>query len=336
MAADLSPERILALGFGYWDSKALLSAVELALFSALADAPTDAGSLAARLGIDARGARDFFDALVALGVLERKDGVYRNTPSSDLYLDRNKPSYLGGFFEMASVRGYPLWGSLTEALKSGKPQSEAALGDSFYDALYADRQRLGGFMRAMSGLSRPSAQALATRFPWKDYSTFVDVGCAEGQCAVTIAAAHPHLTGWGFDLPQVGPIFDETVAGQGLGGRLKFVAGDFFAGVLPDADAFVMGHVLHNWDLAQKRELVAKAFAALPEGGALVAYDAMIDEERRDNTFALLMSLNMLINTSGGFGYTASECMGWMREAGFQNTRAEPLVGSDTMVVGIK
>jgi hypothetical protein len=98
----------------------------------------------------------------------------------------------------------------------------------------------------------------------------------------------------------------------------------------------VMGHILHDWDLGQKKGLIAKAYAALPAGGALLVYEALIDDERRQNAFGLLMSLNMLIETPGGFDYTGADCRGWMREAGFRDTRVEHLVGPDSMVVGVK
>ena len=149
-------------------------------------------------------------------------------------------------------------------------------------------------------------------------------------------SAHPHLSGGGFDLPQVGPVFEEYAAANGLAGRLRFYPGDFFADPLPPADVLIMGHILHDWDLDQKRLLLKKAYDALPAGGALIVYEALIDDDRRENVFGLLMSLNMLIETSGGFDYTGADCRGWMKDAGFFEARVEHLVGPDYMVVGIK
>jgi cyclopropane fatty-acyl-phospholipid synthase-like methyltransferase len=152
----------------------------------------------------------------------------------------------------------------------------------------------------------------------------------------TVARAHPHLTGGGFDLPQVQPIFDDFVAQNGLSDRLRFYPGDFFKDALPKVDVIVMGHILHDWSLEEKRLLLAKAYEALPEGGALIVYEALIDDERKTNAFGLLMSLNMLIETPGGFDYTGADCQGWMREAGFSQTRVEHLLGPDSMVIGVK
>jgi hypothetical protein len=134
----------------------------------------------------------------------------------------------------------------------------------------------------------------------------------------------------------VGPLFEEYVAAAGLTDRLRFYPGDFFSDDLPSADVLIMGHILHDWNMDEKRLLLQKAHAALPDGGALIVYEAIIDDDRRENTQGLLMSLNMLIETRGGFDYTGADCQGWMREAGFGETYVQHLLGPDSMVVGIK
>ncbi len=151
-----------------------------------------------------------------------------------------------------------------------------------------------------------------------------------------IALANPHLTCTGFDLPEVGPIFEEYVEANGLSGRVTFAPGSFLTQPIPSADVILMGHILHDWNLEQKRMLIAKAYAALPAGGAFIVYESIIDDDRRKNAFGLMMSLNMLIETPGGFDYTGADCQRWMTEAGFQQTRVEHLLGPDSMVIGIK
>jgi hypothetical protein len=188
----------------------------------------------------------------------------------------------------------------------------------------------------MTGLSQGAAMAIAAKFPWANYKTFVDVGGAQGGTPVVVAQAHPHLTGANFDLPQVQPIFEEYAAAHGLTDRLTFLPGSFFTDELPRADVLVMGHILHDWNLEEKRMLLGKAYKALPEGGALIVFEALIDDDRSKNAFGLLMSLCMLIETPGGFDYTGADCCEWMRDAGFRETRVEHLAGPDSMVVGIK
>jgi hypothetical protein len=337
MTEPLTPERILQTGLGFWPAKTLLSAVELGVFSELARGPERFDVLSGRLGLHPRSARDFLDTLVALGFLTRSDDLYANTPEADQFLDRAKPSYVGGILEMANHRLYPFWGQLTEALKTGQPQSESSRGGTgFFETLYADPARLREFLAAMTGVSHGSNLLIARNFPWGEYRSYVDVGTAQGDLAVQIARAHPHLQGIGFDLPQVTPVFNDYVATHGVAEQLYFVPGSFFEADLPKADVVLMGHILHDWDLATKRMLIAKAYDALPVGGALVVYEAIIDDDRSSNAFGLMMSLNMLIETPGGFDYTGADCAGWMREAGFSSTRVERLLGPDSMVIGIK
>ena len=334
---QVTPERIMQTGLAFWPSKTLLSAVEIGLFTELARGPEYFDALTGRLGLHPRSARDFLDALVALGFLHRDGEQYSNTAETDLFLDRKKPSYIGGILEMANHRLYPFWGHLTEALRTGAPQNEVRSGGAgTFEQLYADPARLKQFLAAMTGISHGANMTIARRFPWKDYRTFADVGTAQGDLAAQIALANPHLQGIGFDLPEVAPIFEEYVASVGTNGRVRFQPGSFFDHPLPKADVILMGHILHDWDLPTKKMLIQKAFDAVPAGGAFIVYESIIDDDRSKNAFGLLMSLNMLIETPGGFDYTGADCAGWMKEAGFTSTRVEPLVGPDSMVVGIK
>jgi len=330
-------DTILQIGLGFWASKTLLSAVEMELFTELAKRPQNLESLQGRLGLHPRSARDFLDALVALGFLERRDNLYNNSASADFFLDKQKPSYVGGVLEMANHRLYPFWNHLTAALRTGEPQNEVRSGGpNFFSALYADPERLKGFLKAMTGLSRGANRLIATRFPWKNYSTVVDVGTAQGDLIVQVTLANPRLSGIGFDLPEVAPIFEDYTAANHLSSRVSFRAGSFFSDPLPKADVVMMGHILHDWSLEEKKLLIRKAFEAVPSGGALIVYESIIDDDRSENVFGLLMSLNMLIETPAGFDYTAADCTGWMKEAGFRETRVEHLLGPDSMVVGFK
>jgi O-methyltransferase domain/Dimerisation domain len=309
--------------------------VELHLFSALAQGPLDADTLTLQLGLHPRGARDFFDSLVALGFLERESGQYANTREADWFLDRAKPSYIGGGLE--DPTGYEAWTKLTTALRTGEPQVPEAQGS---DDRWAERYRTpDGVLRqtrGFTGTSRDAMQAIARQFPWQRYQTFIDIGTSAGDLPVQVALMHPHITGGGFDLPQVGAVFAEYVESFGLTSRLRFFPGSFFTDSLPSADVLALGSVLHNWKLETREMLLRKAYAALPAGGALIVKDRLIDDERRRDSGALLNSLHMFLHAPDAANYTGAECRAWMEAAGFKNVSTEPLAGSFSMMVGIK
>ena len=335
----VAPARITALGNGFKAAQALLSALELGVFTALSEGPLGLSALRATIGIHDRGARDFLDLLVALGMLDRDaEGRYLTTPETSIYLDRHKPTYIGDYFEFAAAREFAAWTSLTETLRTGSPQRKSATREAsaaacepgqsapHYGVAYA---RLGGaeqMAKAMTAATLAVAHAIAAKFPWQDYATMLDVGTAEGCLPVQVLQRHPHLTGTGFDLLPMAPLFDAYVKRHALSSRLRFHPGSFFTGPLPGSEVLVMGRVLHNWDLATKQMLLTKAHQALPPGGALIVYERLIDDARGSNTPGLISSLNMLVMTDGGFDFTGADCARWMEDAGFQRIRAEPLV----------
>jgi hypothetical protein len=331
-----SPERIYELSTCFWRSKTFLTAVELGVFSELSRGPLDAKGLTDRLGLDARGARDFFDALVALGLLQRDNAHYANAPDADYYLDRSKQSYIGGWPETLNERGYPSWGALSYALRTGRPHNEIKNREDLFTALYASSRRKKSYLRGMTGISMQTAKVLSRDFPWSDYESFADIGTAEGCLPVQLALRHRHLTGIGFDLPPVKSVFERYVKSFGLESRIRFVEGNFFKNRMPEADVLIMGRILHDWGYNMRRKLLKKAYYSLPVGGALIVYDMMIDNHRKRNTTALLMSLNMLLNTQDGSDYTSKECCVWMRNVGFRKVHSELLRGPDTMIIGTK
>ncbi|MFO1090342.1 MAG: methyltransferase [Hyphomicrobiales bacterium] len=342
MAAGSTPDpsHIQQIGMGFFASKALLSAVELGLFTALARQAMTADELARALHLNPRAVPDFPDALVALKLLDREgDGPsarYRNTPATNLFLDRDKPTYIGGLLEMANARLYGFWGNLTEALKTGQPQNETKTGDSLFAKLYESPERLEQFMNAMAGASAGNFKTFAERFDFSRYRTLCDVGGATGQLSIFVAHAHPHMHCRSYDLPAVLPIANRHIKASGLEGRVEAVSGDFFVEPLPKADVITMGMILHDWNLEKKQMLIGKAFEALPEGGAFVAIETLIDDARRENAMGLLMSLNMLIEFGDAFDYTGADFARWCRDAGFRKVEIMPLVGPSSAAIAYK
>ena len=341
MQGDTSPDHILQIGFGFWASKTLLSAVELNLFSLLADGPKTGPELQHAMSLNPRGTYDFLDTLVALNLLQR-DGVgetgrYANTASTARFLVKGRPGYIGGMLEMANARLYRFWADLTTALKTGKPQNEAKeTGKSMFGELYADPARLEQFMDAMSGISMSNFGAFAERFDFSKYKTLADIGGATGQLSAIVAERHPHMHCRTCDLSEVVPIAERRIKERSLDGRVVAEKIDFFADEFPKADVITMGMVLHDWNLADKKMLIAKAYRALPAGGALVAIENIIDDERRKNAFGLMMSLNMLIEFGEAFDFTGAQFSQWCKEAGFSRCEIIPLAGPASAAVAYK
>jgi hypothetical protein len=336
---DVSP--ILQTAFSFWSSKVLLTAVEFGLFTRLGGRALVAEELGRELELHPRGTYDFFDALVAMGFLQRDgDGAgakYRNTPAGLLYLDQRSPRYVGGILEMLNARLFRFWHDLPTALRTGKPQNETKHGQKgVFEELYSELPRLEQFLGAMTGLSRINFEAFAEKFNFQKYKTLCDIGGATGLLCIEIAKRHPGLACTSFDLPPVEPIAKKSIAAAGLGDRVRTAHGDFFRDPLPMADVITMGMILHDWNLEKKKILIRKAYDALPPGGALVAIEALIDDQRRENVFGLLMSLNMLVEFGDAFDYSGADFRGWCGEAGFRRFEVIHLAGPSSAAVAYK
>ncbi|WP_116198868.1 methyltransferase [Amycolatopsis circi] len=322
-----TPAGIIRLCNAFCDAKALLTAVELDLFTVLNDGPATEDEIRRRLNLHGRGLRDFLHLLAALGLLEKEGEQYRNAAGSGKYLVRDTAGYVGGFLHRANNNLYPAWGKLTDALRTGKPQ---AVGD--YEQVVSNPQVLGQFIRMMDALTQVLGPQLVEAFDWSGHDTVVDVGGCRGNMAAQLVAANPGLTGHVFDLPQMAPFFRDHMADLGLTGRVEFHGGNFFHDPIPAADLVVVGHVLHDFDRDQRKFLVHKACEAVHPGGALVVYDRMLDEEP-NHVENLVISLDMLLVSDGGSEYPASEIREHAAEAGFTSFSERPLGDYDTLVV---
>jgi hypothetical protein len=341
MKQEVNPSKIMQVGLGFWASKVLLAAVSLDLFTLLSSGSKDAHGIQNALGLHGRGLYDFLDSLTSLGFLQREGlletAKYSNAPDAEMFLVKGKPSYIGGILEMANNRLYRFWGSLEEALVTGKPQNEVKeTGKSAFEAIYADHNRLEEFLKAMSGIQLGNFMAFSRNFDFSSYKTLCDMGGAGGALAILVAQNNPGMNCISFDLPPVEPIASRNILTMGVQDRVKTKSGNFFNDQFPNADVITMGNILHDWNEEEKLFLMKKACDTLPEGGAFVAIENVIDDLRAENTFGLLMSLNMLIETEGGFDYTAEHFKTWALEVGFRRTEIMPLTGPTSAAIAYK
>ncbi|MGW2425645.1 methyltransferase [Streptomyces sp. NPDC001709] len=331
-----SLEDINRLGIAFAQAKVVLSAIELDLFTVLAAGPATVGQLRERLGLHPRAARDFLTALVCCGLLRRDGDRYASTPAADRYLDKAKPEYGGAFLERANHMMYPAWSGLTGLLRTGEPQLAGREDQAAaFERMMAEPSRLRNFLRMMDAISGPLAADICTAFDWGAHRTVLDVGGARGNLLAGILTAHPHLTGGVFDLPPIGPMFDEHITGFGLTDRAVFSGGDFFADELPPADVVITGHVLHDWTPEERAHLVKKMADAVRPGGALLIYDQLLEDEPSD-PWNTLISLNMQLISNGGSEYTLAECTRWLADAGLESVETASIGAHDTLVVARK
>lgn len=338
-----APDSIMQIGTGFWASKILLSAVKFQLFTTLAERKTmTAAEIKSHLGFKCtdRNVFDYLDALTTFGFLNR-EGIletanYSNSINTDFFLDKKKSTYIGGLLEMLNNRLYGFWGNLEEGLLTGVQQNEAKVGDDLFKKLYEDPDRLKEFIHAMSGIQMGAFMALAQKFDFSNYKTLVDIGGSAGLLSLLVAKHQPHMTCISWDLPAVAAVANETIQKYQLQDRVKTANGDFFKDQFPKADMITMGNILHDWDEKTKLMLIQKAYDALPDGGAFVAIEGVIDDDRNKNAFGLMMSINMLIETGTGFDYTFADFNKWVKEIGFKSTSLLPLAGPTSAAIAYK
>ena len=336
-----SPDHIMEIAIGYGVSKMLLAAVGLGLYTRLAQSPMGLDQITEEYGLVRRPTMDMLDLLVSVDLLEREGNGdaarYSNTPATARFLDKASPDYMGGIIELWENRNYRFWADINVSIRTGRAVSETRQDDEdFFGTLYADPERLETFMDAMAGVSVRNFETLARVFPFAEYTNMTDVGGADALLSRTVATAHPNLHIKTFDLPDVTEIARRKVAAAGLEDRIAPVSGDFFRDPLPKADVITMGMILHDWSLDRKLMLLRKAYDALPEGGALIAIEALIDDERRKNTFGMFMSLTMAMEFGDAFDFSFSEFQGWCKEVGFRDFEVIPREGPSSAAIARK
>ena len=331
--SEINSLRIMESGLGFWQAKCLLSAIELGLFTELGRGQKKGKEIGAALGLHPKGIPDFLDGLVAMKFLERDgngdDALYGNTEETARFLDRNSAEYMAGYLEMANSRLFPFWVGLTETLRTGQPQNEVkGSGPQIFDELYSDPGRLEQYVRAMSGIGISNFRAFAEKFDFSSFRTLCDVGGASGRFSIEVARAHPQMACVTCDLPAVRPIAERTIAEAGLTGSISAFSCDMFKDPFPRADVITMGMVLHNWSHEEQMFLIRKAYDSLPSGGAFAIVENLIDDERRENLFGLMMSLNMLVSCGNAADFTGQAFAAWCRQVGFRRTEVLHLSGA--------
>ncbi|AGZ40014.1 O-methyltransferase family protein [Actinoplanes friuliensis DSM 7358] len=325
---------------GFWSFKTFAAAVELDLFSRLADGRAlTVAEAEQELGLPERPADLLLTACASLGLLERAGDGYRNSALAEEFLVRGRPYYFGGQVSYCDQRTYLPWHRVGEALRTDRPLTwDPATQESMFTT--ADPQLLATFWEAMYSTSIFTARALAGAVDLGAHRRLLDVGGGSGAYPIELCRLNPGLTATVLDLPHVCEIAAGKIELAGLGDRITATPGNFLTdAALPGGhDVLLFSMILHDWDEPTNRELLAKAYAALPAGGLVIISELLLDADRTGPAPAALMGMNMLVETVGGRNYSDAEYAGWLTGAGFTQIRTVRFdaPGANGVVLGIK
>lgn len=312
------PTPILELIDAFRRSKCMFAAVSLGVFDALHETPTNAAGLAKRLGALAEPMERLLDGCVGMGLLAKQDGVYSNQPIAEAYLCDEGALSLTGYVRYSNEALFPMWANLEDAVREGAPRWTQTFGwqGSIFDHFFKTEARQRSFLRGMHGFGQLSSPAVVMAFDLSRFERMVDVGGATGHLAIAACELYPRLRAVVFDLPVVVAMARDYVGESSARERVEVAAGDFFKDELPPADLYALGRILHDWPEERIRMLLAKVYAALPDGGGLLIAEKLLDEDKSGPTPAHMQSLNMLVCTEGR-ERTLSEYRALLAGAGF-------------------
>lgn len=291
-----TPNNILDLIDAFRRSKTMFAAVQLGIFDGARPANHEA---LPRL----------LDACVALGLLEKRDGIYVNAPQSDKYLRSDSPDSLTGYIHYSNDALYPMWAHLEDAVREGTPRWNQTFGveGGIFSGFFRTEDSKRDFLKGMHGFGRLSSPAVAAAFDLGRFHRLIDLGGASGHLAEAVQERYPQIQAQVFDLPEVAELYPGTIAG------------DFFTDPLPHADLYSVGRILHDWSDEKIHRLLARIYAALPAGGGLLIAEKLLTP---DNVPAHMQSMNMLIGTEGR-ERSATEYEALLRAAGFSKVEAQ-------------
>ena len=297
----MSPAPVLDLIEAFRRSKAMFTAVRLGVFDALADKGQSAEQLATDLKVNAATLTRLLDGCIALGLLQRQNNVYTNTPVAARYLASNSPDTLANYVRYSDQSLYHLWAHLDDAVREGANRWAQAFGsrNALFDHYFRDDAATAAFLGGMHGFGQIASPLIVRAFDLSRFRHLVDLGGATGHLAMAACEAYPSLRATVLDLPRVERFAREHIAHSRVTDRIQTVAGDFFTGDLIEGDLYYLGRILHDWSEDKIVKLLAKIFDALPSGGALLIGESLVNEDRSGPVYTLMQDLNMLVCTDG-------------------------------------
>jgi acetylserotonin N-methyltransferase len=319
------PSPVIDLIDAFRRSKAMFTAVRLGIFDRMERGPDKLDILAADLTASPDALERLLDGCVGLGLLEKlSGGRYANTALASAYLCRSSPHSMIGYILYSDEVLFRMWANLEDAIREGSHRWRQTFGSDgpLFDQFFSTPEKTRTFLLGMHGFGVLSSPRVVAAFDLSRFHRLVDLGGATGHLAVAACERYPHLGAAVFDLPPVVEFAREQVALSPAADRIEFIAGDFFADDLPEADLFAVGRILHDWSEEKIRRLLRKIFDRLPAGGGLLIAEKLLGADKSGPTGAHMQSLNMLICTEGK-ERTLEEYSTLLRAAGFGEVRGQ-------------
>jgi acetylserotonin N-methyltransferase len=290
----------------------------MGVFEALHEGPATAAELAAKLGADAGAMGRLLDGCAALGLVRKQAGVYRNDAVAETYLYAGSAHSLRGYVRYSDEALYGMWGHLDDAVREGTHRWKQSFGleGPIFSAFFRSEEAMRDFLMGMHGFGMLTSPRVVGAFDLSRFRRLVDLGGATGHLAIAACERYAELRAVVFDLPRATALAQEQVAKSAAQQRIEVVAGDFFEDELPEADLYYVGRILHDWTEARIERLLGRVFARLPEGGALLIGEKLLEEDGVGPLAASMQSLNMLIVTEGR-ERSLSEYAALLRRVGF-------------------
>lgn len=330
---DITPAPLLEMVYGAWAAKTVTVATELGIFTIAAQKGSlSVEEVAEELNIATRPAEMLLNACVSLELLARDGVSYMNTPITDEFLVKDKPSYFGDMIILTGVRDYHVWGDLKKAVLTNRPVRPDI------EALTSTRETARPFTEAMHNVAIAPAIALSDLIDFSKFKCLLDLGAGSGAYSIMVAKKYPNLKVILFDFPHVCEVADEFVRELGASADVTTYAGDFTTDELPEgADVVLLGNVLPHRNEEKNRILLQKVYDYLPTGGMLIIVELLLDEDKSGPLSATLFGLHMLMVSQDGRTYTEKEVRQWLRDSGFADPRSQvPLSGRHSAIYAMK
>ncbi len=327
-AAGMLPDDLNATLRGFMESRVLLTALELDLFTAVGNGST-AEQAAKKAGSNPRATAMLMNALAAMGLLGKQGETFRNAPAAGRYFAAGSKDYARpGLLHAAHL--WRSWSTLTECVRAGTAVARQESRGPVEDWTQA-------FIAAMHRNAGERAPLVVRTVGVERVERMVDVGGGSGAYSIAFAKANSKLHSEILDLPEVLSIAQGHIREGGLEARISTRPGDL------RRDAFGGGHQLvfisaicHMLNETENLDLMKRSFQALSSGGRVVVQDFILEPDRTAPRFAALFALNMLVGTRGGSSYTEEEYAGWLREAGFSAIERVRLPGPTGLMIGTR